>query len=247
VISFIVPAYNEERLIGSVLDSIHLAAAAVGPEYEVIVVDDASSDRTAEIAAEKGAQVVSVHHRQIAASRNSGARIASGDLLVFVDADTWITAEAVQAAAEAVQAGAVGGGCTVVFGGPLPLYARLLVAVLKPVYRIARIASGCFMFATRAAFDAAGGFDETLFGAEEAALSHVLARQGRFVALRESVTTSSRMMRTHRSGEILGIVLRVALLGPRSLSRRDRLGIWYCDRRDDHHEDRAEPGRSMMK
>ena len=47
MISFIVPAYNEERLLGPTLDALHAAAQAVGESYELVVVDDGSTDRTA--------------------------------------------------------------------------------------------------------------------------------------------------------------------------------------------------------
>src|SRR3954453_23958031 len=95
VISFIVPAHNEERLIGRTLDELGKAALAVGQPFEVVVVDDASSDRTAAIARAHDARVVSVSYRQIAAARNAGAREASGDLFVFLDADTVVTEAAI--------------------------------------------------------------------------------------------------------------------------------------------------------
>ena len=50
VISFIVPAYNEEQLLGPTLEAIHSAARAVGKPYELIVVDDGSTDQTALVA-----------------------------------------------------------------------------------------------------------------------------------------------------------------------------------------------------
>ena len=75
-ISFIIPAYNEERLLGQTLSAIDQAARALGEPVEVIVVDDASTDRTAAIAQEHWARVVSVKCRQIAATRNAGAREA---------------------------------------------------------------------------------------------------------------------------------------------------------------------------
>jgi glycosyltransferase involved in cell wall biosynthesis len=74
MISFIVPAHNEQASLGRALEAIHKAARAVGQPYEIIVVDDASTDATPEIAAQNNARVMSVHHRQIAATRNSGAR-----------------------------------------------------------------------------------------------------------------------------------------------------------------------------
>jgi glycosyltransferase involved in cell wall biosynthesis len=232
-ISFIVPAYNEERLLGRTLDAIDHAARALGEAFEVVVVDDASTDRTAVIARDHRARVVSVSCRQIAATRNAGARAAAGEMLVFVDADTMVTEAAVRAAVAAMRGGAVGGGCAFRFDGPLPRYGRVLAAVAVPLYRVLRLASGCFLFCTREAYRAAGGFDERLFGAEELAMSQALRRQGRFVILREFVTTSGRKLRAHSGREVLGVLLRLAVAGPKGVRRRDRLDIWYGERRAD--------------
>src|SRR5262245_58522423 len=78
MISFIIPAYNEQDLIGRTVSAVHEAARTLGKAYEIIVVDDASTDGTAQIAATQGARVVTVHRRQIAATRNAGARVATG-------------------------------------------------------------------------------------------------------------------------------------------------------------------------
>ena len=102
MISFIIPAYNEEQLIGRTLAALHAAARVVGEPYEVVVVDDASTDRTAAIASARGARVVSVAHRQIAATRNAGARAASGETFFFIDADTVVTEQTVKAAVKAM-------------------------------------------------------------------------------------------------------------------------------------------------
>src|SRR5438093_3363521 len=88
--SVVVPAYNEERLLARLLDTVDAAQAAYwgGPaRIEVIVADNLSTDRTAEIAAARGARVVSVEKRVIGAVRNGGARAASGEVLAFMDAD----------------------------------------------------------------------------------------------------------------------------------------------------------------
>lgn len=232
-VSFVIPAYNEERLLGRTLSALDQAARALGEPVEVIVVDDASTDRTAEIARAHGARVVSVKCRHIATTRNAGAREANGEILVFVDADTVVTEAAVTAAVAAMRGGAVGGGCAFRFDGRVPTYGRVLAAAAVPLYRALGLASGCFLFCTREAFRAVGGFDETLFGAEEAAMSRALHRQGRFVILRESVTTSGRKLRAYSGRETLGILLRLALAGPKGVRRPDNLDIWYGERRAD--------------
>lgn len=232
-VSFVVPAHNEEPLLAATLSAIHAAAAACAIEYEIIVVDDASTDRTAHLAAAAGARVVTVQHRQISATRNSGARAASGELLVFVDADTLINREVLLSALDAVAKGAVGGGATVHFDGRLPLYARALIPWVTALMRSTRLAAGCFVFCTRSAFEAAGGFDERLFGAEEIALSVALKKIGLFVILREPVLTSGRKLRTHSGLEVLGIVARGAISGGNMIKHRDQMGLWYAPRRKD--------------
>jgi len=233
VISFIVPAYNEEALLGSTLTAITAAAGSLDESFEMVVADDASTDRTAAVATECGARLVTVNHRQIAATRNAGARAAAGDLLIFVDADTIVTAAAVQAAVRAMRDGAVGGGCAFNFDGRLPHYGKFMAAIATPLYRVFGLASGCFLFCTRQAFDAVNGFNEELFGAEEADISRRLNRQGHFVVLRESVTTSGRKLRTHSAYEILGVLARLALSGGKAVRQRSGMEVWYGERRTD--------------
>jgi glycosyltransferase involved in cell wall biosynthesis len=236
MLSFIIPAHNEERLLARTLNAIKDAARPLARPFEVVVVDDSSTDRTAAIAREHGARVMQVRHRQIAATRNAGARWANGEMLVFVDADTAVTQAAVGAAVGAMLQGAAGGGCAFRFDGRVPLFGRVLQAAAVPVFRAASLASGCFLFCTREAFRVTGGFDERMFAAEEAAMSRALRRQGKFVVLRESVTTSGRKLRTHSGRELLGIMTRLALTGARSVRRREGLDVWYGERRLDPEE-----------
>ena len=119
MISFIVPAHDEERLIGATLDALNATIRDLETAGEIIVVVDASTDATAAIASGAGAQVIEVEHRQIAATRNAGAAVAEGDLLVFVDADTLVNSVLLRAAISAVDGGAVGGGCAVHLQEPL--------------------------------------------------------------------------------------------------------------------------------
>jgi glycosyltransferase involved in cell wall biosynthesis len=228
MISFIIPAHNEQALLGRTLAALHNSMSAVGEPYEVIVVDDASTDRTAEIGREHAARVISVNHRQIAATRNAGAAAAAGDILIFVDADTMVRAPAVRAAIDALRSGVVGGGACVCFDeGRLPLYARLLELILPPMLRLLRLAPGCFVFCTRQAYLTAGGFDESLFITEEVSFARRLKRQGRFVILREFVITSARKLRSRSALQLLWVGLRLALGGGKSLRTREGLDYWY--------------------
>jgi len=145
-ISFIIPAWNEESVLSGTLAAVNAVTQQLTEPCEVIVVDDASTDHTAEIARACGARVVPVNHRQIAATRNAGAKAARGDVFFFIDADTLIGEEVVRAALESVRCGAVGGGCALRFDGQVPPYARVLQALMVRFSRIAGIAGGCFFF-----------------------------------------------------------------------------------------------------
>lgn len=231
VIAFIVPAHNEARLLGATLQAIAGATRELALAHEIVVVDDASTDDTAAIAAAAGARVVRIEARHIAAARNAGARASHGRLLIFVDADTRIDAAVLSAALSAMQRGAVGGGARVCLSGKQRLYVRWLLAVLMRIFRGTRIAPGCFLFCSRDAYVATGGFDEGYFAGEDVAMSRALARQGRFVILRQPVWTSDRKLRMFSTGDHLRLVWRFLLRGRRILRSREALALWYSDRR----------------
>jgi GT2 family glycosyltransferase len=98
------------------------------------------------------------------------------------------------------------------------------------VQRVAGLASGCLLFATREAFEACGGFDPGLFVAEDVELSRRLRQQGRFVIIGESVVTSGRMVRSFGFWEMAGIA--VSALRHGYLFHRRRTGHWYLARRE---------------
>ena len=230
MISFIIPAYNEERFLPATIKCIHQAAKGI--DYEVIVVNDNSSDETASVAEAAGAHVINVAHRQIAATRNSGARNANGEIFIFVDADTLINESIVRKVFEAIDSGVIGGGASVKFDEPIPAYAKVLLPICLLIFRIAKFTGGCFIFCTREAFETAGGFDEKMFGAEEIAMCRALKRQGRFIILNEAVVTSGRKVRAHSGWKILRTFSRLLIRGPNSLRSRKGMELWYEERAD---------------
>ena len=86
LISFIVPALNAAATLGACLDAI-LRARPAGSSRQVLLIDNGSTDQTAEIARQRGIRVISAPGLTVAAMRNLGARLAEGHLLAFVDAD----------------------------------------------------------------------------------------------------------------------------------------------------------------
>jgi len=89
-ISFVIPAYNEEKFIARTLRSIHEGVDGRW-SYEIVVVDNGSSDRTVEVARAHHANVIGVKGDTIAHLRNEGAAKSSGQVLVFLDADVVLT------------------------------------------------------------------------------------------------------------------------------------------------------------
>ena len=230
VLSFIVPAYNEEFELPSTLEAIQHAAN--GRAYEIIVADDASTDRTAAVAREAGANVVSINRRQIAAARNAGGRAATGEILFFVDADTRINERHVIGAIAALQAGCSGGGSRVTVSGEIPLWSRIGLKIFCGFYFGLNLGAGAFLFTSKKTFEAIGGFDESLFIGEEVYFSLALRKLGRFRILREPVVTSGRKLRMYSAREILAHSFRVLFRGPSVARSRKRLDIWYDGRRE---------------
>lgn len=179
--SLIIPARNEEDYLPRLFDSIdvalnhfHLGREAV----EVIVADNVSTDRTAEIAQERGAKVVPVAKRLIAAVRNGGARAARGELLAFLDADSQMHRDTFNAIVRCLDSGKVVGGATGVHMERLSLGIALTYALFTPFVWMTRMDTGV-VFCRREDFESVGGYDESLSFAEDVRFLMDLRRLGR--------------------------------------------------------------------
>jgi glycosyltransferase involved in cell wall biosynthesis len=235
-VSVVVPAFNEERLLAGSLAATRAAMAAFG-DSELVVCDNNSTDRTAEIARAAGATVVFEPLNQIARARNRGAAATSGEWLVFVDADSYPSKELFNEAFENMRSEkCIGGGATVAFDIRDPV-AQLWVAAWNALSRSARWAAGAFLFCESAAFRELGGFSEALYAGEEIDLSRRLKRLGRsrrkrFVILhRHPLRSSERKARLYTKREHFAFMLKTLVTGGRTLRDRDACHVWYDGRR----------------
>jgi len=239
-ISIIVPAFNEERLLANSLREIQNAAAVFsneGWDWELIVCDNNSTDRTTEIARSLGAQVVFEPVNQIARARNCGAAAASGDWLLFVDADSHPTPELFTDVAEQIKSGSVLAGGVTISMDNIPWMARRVASLWNTLSRCRKLMAGSFIFVEAEAFRQIGGFSKELFAAEELDLSKrlkKLARQShrRIVILhRHPLKTSARKIDLYTPWELLRLVGGVVLSGGKALRSRETTHMWYDGRR----------------
>ncbi len=234
MISFIIPAHNEEHELPATLAAIRAAASGLQQVWEIIVVNDASTDSTPQIAEEAGARIVSINRRQIAAARNAGAHAAQGEYLFFVDADTRINRAHVIDAIAAMDAGYAGGSARVAMDGFVPIWGRMLLRGFSSVYFGLNLGAGAFLFTTRRNFDVIGGFDEQYFAGEEVYFSLELKKLGGFKVLREPVVTSGRKLRMYPAKHFLRKFFGVIVRGPRGVRSRAKLSLWYDGKREKH-------------
>lgn len=225
--SVVIPARDEERTLPACLESVQQAVAANAVTAEMIVVNDGSTDRTADVAEEMGAHVVDVELHNIGAVRNAGAKVATGEILVFIDADTQLPAEVLQAALREIEGGAIGGGAGLRFDDITWTQKQLARLFTWYWQRWSGWAAGCFMYCRREEFVAIGGFDEQYFAAEEKFFTEALRERGKFVVLHEQVVTSGRKLRIYSSGKLIGTALRALLTDRNQLKRREGLDILY--------------------
>jgi glycosyltransferase involved in cell wall biosynthesis len=239
-IAIIIPAFNEEKLLPATLRSIQ---AALGPfsrlgwETELVVCDNNSTDRTSELARAEGAAVVFEPVNQIARARNAGAAAATGDWLIFVDADSQPSPELFADVATEIQRGeCLAGGSTVRLDSDYFWYGAV-TRLWNALSRWRRYLAGSFIFCEAKAFREVGGFSQELFAAEELDLSLKLLRLARqtgrriVVLHRHPLLTSARKAHLYSMGEHLRFLGKTVLLGGRTLKRREGCPVWYDGRR----------------
>lgn len=239
-ISIVIPAFNEERLIGETLRQVNAALPAFlqrGWETELIVCDNNSTDRTAELARAAGAKVVFEPINQISRARNSGAQAATGDWLIFVDADSHPARDLFDEVAGQIQSGnCLGGGCTIKMDGHYRA-AEWIAQFWNWLSLTFRLLAGSFIFCDAAVFRQVGGFSEELFAGEELDLTQKLKRLERTAGRRliilraHPLVTSARKIHLYTSREHFWFLLQASLSRKKVLRSRAACRTWYDGRR----------------
>jgi glycosyltransferase involved in cell wall biosynthesis len=204
---------------------------------EIVVCNNNSTDATPQIAEAAGARVVFEPIKKNARARNTRAKEATGDWLIFVDADSHPTAEIFADVAEQIESGrCMAGGCTV-WMDERHFFADRLTSVWNLISRLRKWAAGSFIFCRADAFREIGGFNLDLFASEEIDLSNRLKKlakkRGEKIVIlhKHPMLTSARKMRLYSRKEYFHF-LRKAIFSPRAtVMSREACVPWYDGRR----------------
>lgn len=221
-LSIVVPVLNEADHLETLLTELTRDC----PGAEVIVADGGSQDGSAEIAARvPGVRLVS-SDRGRARQMNAGAAVATGEVLLFLHADTRLPPGAAEAVGHALAHSSIAYGRFDVRFDPPGAAFRMIAGLMNLRSRVTGICTGDqAIFVRRAAFERLGGFPNIAL-MEDIELTRRLKRVGRLASLELRVTTSAR--RWERDGVTWTILLMWTLralhlcgVGP------DRLHRWY--------------------
>ena len=221
-LSVVIPALNEAAGMAAALQAL---APLVARGIQVIVADGGSTDGTATRALAAGTQVVHAP-RGRALQMNAGAQQASGDLLLFLHADTRLPPDADRLIAQALAAGKqIWGRFDVRIEGQ-PRMLRVIAAFMNRRSRWTGIATGDqALFMTRAAFDAVGGFPAQPL-MEDIEMSARLLKLSRPACLRARAVTSGRRWETRGVWRTVLLMWRLRLAYWRGAAP-ERLAEWY--------------------
>ena len=205
-IALVIPAYNEERLLPRLLDTVDAARRRFAGAVEVIVADNMSTDGTAHIARERGCTVVTATIRNIGAVRNAGIRASTGAIVATVDADHRVHPDTFSEIDRLMHDPRVIAGSSGARPERWSLGIAATFALLLPVVWLLKIDTGV-VFCRREDFAAVGGYDENRPVAEDVMFLLALRRLGR--------SRGQRLVRARRA-KVIG-----------SMRKFDEHGDWH--------------------
>jgi glycosyltransferase involved in cell wall biosynthesis len=235
-LSIIVPAWNEEKHLGHTLASLQQAVAVYQRERnataEILVVDNNSADATAEVARRHGARVVFEPVNNIARARNAGARAARGRFLAFCDADNRVTENIFVLIHDQLSDPGIVGGGTWIEPERKNLKVRFFYFLWRIYVRLSRVGVG-LMHCRREDFQTIGGYDETIYAAEDVQFAYDLRKLGQprgqnFNLLRDGwIITSTRKIDQTPIGTMIAKLIGFGFGLQRKIRSKQYCEHWY--------------------
>jgi glycosyltransferase involved in cell wall biosynthesis len=236
-LSLIIPAHNEARYLPNLLDTVDIARGNYRggrDAIEIIVVDNQSTDTTAEIARSRGCVVVTEEKRIIAAVRNRGAAVAQGEVLLFTDADNTIHPDTFNAIDQAISSERVVAGATGVHLERMSFGIAAAYMLMIPLVWLTGMDTGV-VFCRRKDFETIGGYNEARLFAEDVQFLWDLRRLGwkrrqRLVRVKSvKATTSTRKFDRFGDWHYIGLILlaTVSWLIPDDMINKLARRYWY--------------------
>jgi glycosyltransferase involved in cell wall biosynthesis len=239
--SFIIPAFNEEKLLPETLRCIRESASVMtdkGFEWEIVVCDNNSTDQTSVIAKEHGTKVVFEPKNQIARARNTGASIAKGEWYVFIDADSIPPPALFQDLIDTISTGNIsGGGSLMDMPGEIHWFYKFWMWMWNRTSLMMSWAAGSFVYCRAEGFRAVDGFPEDCYTGEELGFSRKMKRWGKRSGLefrilkKHPLLTSARKVSLYSRSELLKTLLLSLFCYPFVRNRRNAWFMWYDGRR----------------
>ena len=231
-LSVIIPAYNEEKYLGATLKAINLALQSSADISELIVVDNESNDKTAEIAKNLGARVVSELVHNIAKVGNTGAAAACGDVLIFIDADTLVPHGLFNAIADVMQNRMCFGGAVAVdYDKFQRKWMKYYLAGWEFWGRLFNMKQGAAQFCSPQAFRDLNGYDEGIFMGEDIEfywrLSKWTKSRGGFLNFIEDIRVTTSARRFDKMSMLKTILLTHPLIIWMNWKRKSFWKDWY--------------------
>lgn len=178
LISVIIPARNEEQHLPCCIASIRASAARLSKPVEIIVVINRCTDRTEEVALVLGCVTTHNDSKNLSQIRNAGARLARGEFVVTIDADSTMSRNMLTAVAENLSCSDIVGGGVLFVTERLSLGILLTGLCLLPLLAYGLLSVGLF-YCRKKDFNAIGGFDEKLVSLEDVDFARRLKMHGK--------------------------------------------------------------------
>ena len=235
-----IPAFNEEKLLPDTLAAIKESAKVfetMNWDWELVVCDNNSTDRTGELARAAGARVVFEPENQIARARNAAGQTARGDWILFVDADSMPSPELFAATGRAMQQTDILGGGSTLTMGRVPWWAAFWIHLWNSISRLMRWPAGSYFFCRTHAFLELEGFSKTLYASEELEFAERLKRHGRrqkkrlHIITDQPLITSARKLSLYSPWDMVKLMTITLFTGGQALKNPKACKWWYDGRR----------------